>query len=113
MGNIRALNIRSNIPPLAECPFTAVVALVSCAANAHLYEHLRHRCSGAMLFTLFESTCPRPPSDIGVGIAHLNSVGQLTALLADVGLALAQRWPSVTVMHQTELGSSRAGQPPN
>jgi len=96
---------RSLVIVMTDCPYLVVLALLSCDQNARLYVHLRACCSASVLFTLFESLCQRPPSDIGIGIPLLNTLNNLTPMLSDIGTLLANQWPQMTVLHDIQLGS--------
>ena len=87
-----------------ECPYSAVISVVSCKENIYLYEHLKQSCPAPVLFTLFESVCQRPPTDMGIGIPHLNSVQNMIPMLADFGITLSDRWRQIIVLYDSPLG---------
>lgn len=86
-----------------ECPFSVVVAVIPCADNAILYQHLRQFCPSTVLFSIFEFICERPPNDIGIGIPQLGTSMNVVPLLADFGITLGDRWQQVIIFYDTPL----------
>lgn len=64
---------------------------------------MRLSCPSTVLYTIFEFICERPANDIGIGIPGGTPMN-VVPLLADFGIALADKWQQVIILYDTPLG---------